>query len=296
MTFFKDRLKPVVIKTRGDSKFATARQVFRQLVSQYNPAPEVQITLMAYAFEGDAAIVFTEITGEQPSASAEEVWKALEARLFNKDLIEAQRAAFYAIRLKAKETVSEMAARLHDAAIGLPEMLDSSKGILLQQRLKEALPRDLQKVYATIRQTHSVDAAAAVISQVQAISSERILELADQCQQNQSGAKDSTSGQESAANAARLRDAEELLQAVKDMPVVVKDTTKEKGSAQNPVGPNPRKPEERIQGFSSLACHRCKKFGHLQFQRQGGKCMWPTNNGSGLGNGTGTAAAGASSQ
>jgi hypothetical protein len=61
--------------------------------------------------------------------------------------------------------VSGLAKRLYELELGLPELQGSSRSILLMQRLKDALPSELRIHMATIRNTHSFDAAAAVLSQ-----------------------------------------------------------------------------------------------------------------------------------
>jgi hypothetical protein len=63
--------------------------------------------------------------------------------------------------------MSGLAKRLYELALGLPELQGSSRSILLMQRLKDALPSELRTHMATIRNTHSFDAAAAVLSQIQ---------------------------------------------------------------------------------------------------------------------------------
>jgi hypothetical protein len=91
----------------------------------------------------------------------------MAAKLYNDDMIETQRAKFNAASLEAGEDVSGLAKRVYELALDLPELQGSSRSILLMKRLKDALPSELRTHMETIRNTHSFDMAAAVLSQIQ---------------------------------------------------------------------------------------------------------------------------------
>jgi hypothetical protein len=148
--------------------FAAALACWRRLCSDYEHSETVRIRLLGYAFSGVAVTLFQEVMGEaKRGITAEEVWTLMAAKLYNDDMIETQRANFNATSLEAGEDVSGLAKRLYELALGLPQLQGSSRSILLMQRLKDALPSELRTHMATIRNTHSFDAAAVVFSQIQ---------------------------------------------------------------------------------------------------------------------------------
>jgi hypothetical protein len=123
---------------------------------------------LGYVFSVVAATLFQEVMGEtKPGITADEVWTLMAAKLYNDDMIETQRAKFNAVSLEAGEDVSGLEKRLYELALGRPELQGSSRSILLMQQLKDALPSELRAHLATIRNTHSFDAASAVLSQIQ---------------------------------------------------------------------------------------------------------------------------------
>jgi hypothetical protein len=183
--WFKSGLAPVAVADRGDAKFAAALACWRRLCSDYEPSETVRIRLLGYAFSGVAATLFQEVMGEtKRGITAGEVWTLMAAKLYNDDMIETQREKFNAASLEAGEDVSGLAKRLYELALGPPELQGSTRSILLMQRLKDALPSELRTHMATIRNTHSFDAAAAVLSQIKR---ERELKVGEDAVANRSG-------------------------------------------------------------------------------------------------------------
>jgi hypothetical protein len=89
-------------------------------------------------------------------------------KIYNPDQIQFQRDQFSAASLEEHVTVADLSKRLTKLVCGLPECQSQEiKGIILKQRLNDALPRKLQTAYSNIRHTHSYDMAASVLSTVQ---------------------------------------------------------------------------------------------------------------------------------
>jgi hypothetical protein len=225
---------------------------------------------LGYAFSGEAATLFLEVMGEANiGITAEEVWKLMAAKLYNDDMIETQRANFNAASLEAGEDVSGLAKRLYELALVLPELQGASRSILLMQRLKDALPSELRTHMATIRNTHSFDAAAAVLSQIQ-----REKGIEGGKGRRREPVRAATEGSADTVAAA----IPEIVQAIKALvptfsqqqpsskaPLsVAVDKTTPPGSRTNPVGPDPERPDDRSVACSSRQCYRCDLYGHIK--------------------------------
>lgn len=122
---------------------------------------------MSYAFKGDAAFTYTEISAEMPEASVSEVWSEMDNQLENTDLIASQRKKLHAASLEPKESVTNLVCRLQRLVIGLPELRGSAKMIFLKKKPKEALPRNLRKQFVILEQTHSLESAGAALAQIE---------------------------------------------------------------------------------------------------------------------------------
>jgi hypothetical protein len=168
-SWFRSHLENVAVSKRGESRFAKARYCWDRLVERYQPSPEVQPDLMGYAFTEDAAEVYQDVLKEVPNdADSDQIWGAMQMKICNPDQIQFQRDQFSAASLEEHETVADLSKRLYKLVCGLPECQSQEiKDIILKQRLNDALPRELQTAYATIRHTHSYDMAASVLSTVQ---------------------------------------------------------------------------------------------------------------------------------
>jgi hypothetical protein len=250
-------LAPVAVADRGDAKFSAALACWRRLCSDYEPSETVRIRLLGYAFSGVAATLFQEVKGEtKQGITAEEVWTLMAANLYNDDMIATQRAKFNAASLEAGEDVSELAKPLYELALGLPVLQGSSRSILLMQRLKDVLPSELRTHMATIRNTHSFDAAAAVLSQIQR---EKGIEggrgrRREPVRAVTEGSVDSVA----AAMPENVQAIESLVPTVSQQqhpgraPLSITiDKTAPVGSRMNPVGPDPERPGDRNMACSS---------------------------------------------
>jgi hypothetical protein len=96
-----------------------------------------------YAFIELAATVFRKVSSDPRNAdfSPDEVWEEMSKKLYNVQMVLAQRAEFISATLQIGETVAELAARLHT---GLAEMEGEAGDDVLSQRLVDALPEKLQ--------------------------------------------------------------------------------------------------------------------------------------------------------
>jgi Retrotransposon gag protein len=143
---YKDNLTAVTVTKAGDGRFAAAKACWDILCAQF-PANEAhQAKLVVKAFSGQAAAVFQQVAAANPTATAFELWAAMERRLYNVAQVQNQRGKFYEARMKRGESVEEFAERLRDLAVGLPESIDD---YVLQQRLIAGLPEYLKVPAAT---------------------------------------------------------------------------------------------------------------------------------------------------
>jgi hypothetical protein len=267
---------------RGDAKFAAALACWRRLCADYEPSETVRIRLLGYAFSGVAATLFQEAMGEAKiGITAAEIWKLMAAKLYNDDMIEIQRANFNAASLEAGEDVSVLAKRLYELALGLPELQGSSRSILMMQQLKDALPSELRTHMAKIRNTHSFDATAAVLSQIQ-----REKGIEGGKGRRREPVRAVTEGSADTVAAAMP----EIVQAIKalvptfsqqqpsnkaPLSVTIYKTTPP-GSRKNPVGPDPERPDDRNVACSSRQCYRCDLYGPIKYNTEGMvHCQWP---------------------
>jgi hypothetical protein len=202
-------------------------------------------------------------------------------KAYNDDMIQTQRANFNAASLEVGEDVSGLEKRLHELALGLPESQGSSRSILLMQRLKDALPSELRTHMATIRNTHSFDAAAAVLSQIQ-----REKGIEGGRGRRREPVRAVTEGSIDSVAAA----IPEIVQAIKTLVRTVSqqqhpsratlsvaiDKSAPLGSRKNPVGPDPERPDDRNVACSSRQCYRCDPNGHIKYNTEGMvHCKWP---------------------
>jgi hypothetical protein len=206
--------------------------------------------------------------------TAEDVWTLMAAKMYNDDMIETQRATFNGASLEAGEDVSGLAKRLYELVLGLPELQGSSRSILLMQRLKYSLPSELRTHMATIRNTHSFDAAAAVLSQIQ-----REKRIEGGRGRRREPVREVTEGQ--IDNIAATMP--EIVQAIKTLVPTVSqqqhpsratlsvaiDKSAPVGSRNIPVGPDPERPEDRNVACSSCQCYRCNLYGHIKYNTEG---------------------------
>jgi hypothetical protein len=168
-TWFRSRLENVAVSKRGESRVAKAMDCWDRLVERYQPSSEVQPDLMGYAFTEDAAEVYQDVLKEVPTdAESDQIWGAMQMKVYSPHQIQFQRDQFSVASLEEHATVADLSKRLYKLVCGLPECQSQEiKDIILKQRLNDALPRELQTAYATIRHTHSYDMAASVLSTVQ---------------------------------------------------------------------------------------------------------------------------------
>jgi hypothetical protein len=80
---YKDNLTAVTVTKAGDSKFASARACWDRLCAQFPVSEAHQAKLLVHAFAGQAAAVFQQVAGANPTATADELRAAMERRLYN---------------------------------------------------------------------------------------------------------------------------------------------------------------------------------------------------------------------
>jgi hypothetical protein len=63
---------------------------------------------VVHAFSGQAAAVFQQVARANPTATADELWAAMERRLYNVAQVQSQRSKFYEVCMKRGESVEKL--------------------------------------------------------------------------------------------------------------------------------------------------------------------------------------------
>jgi hypothetical protein len=253
---YRDNMTPVVVSKAGDSKFAAAKACWDRLCGQFPVSKIHEAKLVAHAFTGQAAAVYQQVAAANPTATAEELWAAMERRLHNPAQVQSQRGKFYEARMKRGESVEEFAERLRELACGLPESIDDC---VLQQRLIAGLP-DYLKVPAATASTDFDTAVTQLELVMEAMSSSTIRRrhgVAEQVNEVLEGERDGFR-----FNAASQRGS--VSWTGRETVEETRDRSKPAGSRENPVGFDPKKPEEVTPWNWSRRCFKCNQFGHIR--------------------------------
>lgn len=129
-------------KRVGDPAFFTAKRTWSRLVIDFPITEATKRRMLPNAFDGDARIVYEEVAGCNPKATADELWILLENRLCNKVHQAALQDRFFSMKWnERKEAFSAFAQRLRSAALALPGGINED---VLLNRLKAGLPTRLK--------------------------------------------------------------------------------------------------------------------------------------------------------
>jgi hypothetical protein len=126
----------------GDYRFPAARMTWRRVLEDSPVRPELLRRLVGVAFSGAAKKVYEEVSASNLSATADELWDAMELKVYNVSQQRSQRASFYAASWKEKtESIEHYGARLAKAAMTRPEHVSDEA---LVHRFVEGLPQRLK--------------------------------------------------------------------------------------------------------------------------------------------------------
>jgi Retrotransposon gag protein len=254
---YKDNLTAVTVTKAGDSRFAAAKACWDRLCAQFPVSEAHQAKLLVHAFSGQAAAVFQQVAAANPTATAFELWAAMERRLYNVAQVQKQREKVYEARMKREESVEEFAERLRELAAGLPESIDD---YVLQQRLIAGLPEYLKVPAATA--STDFDTAVTQLGQVAEA-------MTTSASRRRYGSGEQVNEVRDGVPAGRRAVGE-----LQDGTVGIRDRSKPRDSGENPVGCDPNKPEEVTPWNWSRRCFRCNQFGHIRVGATQ-ECRWP---------------------
>jgi Retrotransposon gag protein len=245
---YKDNLTAVIFSKAGDSKFAAARACWDRLCLQFPVSPLQQPKLVAHAFSGAASAVYQQVAATMPRATADELWDAMEKRLYNEAQVRIQRGKFYGAKMGRDETVEDFAERLRELSCGLPEQVTEH---VLLQRMVEGLPNEL-KLQAAVASS-DFDVAVGQLSQLSELMEARarrrhegrevVNHIGERVTPRELGARDAN----------RSADKEWR-----------RDRAAPRGSLENPVGFDPTNPQGVRPWNRSRQCYGCKQFGHIR--------------------------------
>jgi hypothetical protein len=126
----------------GDFRFPAARMTWRRLVQDFPVRSEMLRRLVGLAFSGAAKKIYEEVSASNLSATSDELWDLMEAKVYNVSQQRNQRASFYSTSWKEKtESIEQYGARLATAAMTLPEGVSDEA---LIYRFIDGLPHRLK--------------------------------------------------------------------------------------------------------------------------------------------------------
>jgi hypothetical protein len=243
---YKSHLAAVLVKKPGDGNFPAAELCWRRLVRDYPVDPEDRRKLVACAFEGAAAQEFERVSALHLDLDDTSLWALMRDRLYNPAQVQAVRSRFASAKVAPGEAIEVFANRLRQMAGGLPETVGEDA---LLQRFRDGLPRRLK--LSALTMSGGYDDIVSRVSQIDA--------------------------------ALILTRSVEGVNEIMDEPL---PTRPNRGTRENPVGPNPDDPDASVpEWLREKLCYRCEQYGHLARGRT--SCGWPRKERSGPGNGAG---------
>jgi hypothetical protein len=136
------QLEPDLVSWIGDFRFPAARMTWRRLVQDFPVRSEMLRRLVGLAFSGAAKNIYEEVSASKLSATSDELWDLMEAKVCNVSHQQNQRASFYYTSWKEKaESIEQYGAKLATAAMTLPE--DVSDEALIY-RFNDGIPHRLK--------------------------------------------------------------------------------------------------------------------------------------------------------
>jgi hypothetical protein len=106
----------------GDFRFPAACMTWRRLVQDFPVRLERIRRLVCLEFSGAAKNIFEEVSASNLSATSDELWDLMEAKVYNGSQQRNQRASFYSTSWKEKtESIEQYGAIPATAAMTLPE-------------------------------------------------------------------------------------------------------------------------------------------------------------------------------
>jgi hypothetical protein len=86
----------------GDFRFRVARMTWRRLFQDFPVRSEMLRRLVGLAFSGAAKKIYEEVSASNLSATSDELWDLMEAKVYNVSQKRNQRASFYYTSRKEK--------------------------------------------------------------------------------------------------------------------------------------------------------------------------------------------------
>ena len=303
---FQSKLNLVAVKKKGDTNFGSLYSSWNQLLKQYPVSESAQHQLLGYGFSGVAAKVFLNVQSDARNVhcSPSEPWKIMAQKLYNSEMVQAQRANFTSTVLGPEETVADLADRLQELAVGLAEIDGDAGDEVLSQRLIDALPEELQ-IHA-FSLGGDFDSKVSALNRIQSKKKkigaswrhrrERVNQMdesgADKCASSLSDNElvqaveefQRRRGEEARRSGYRGSSGQQR-GAHDDIQGLTIDTSQPLGSRHNPVGPDPDFPDRRQFYSTTRQCYGCHRYGHTRTSPDNTViCKWkPLNSENGAG-------------
>jgi hypothetical protein len=171
----------------GDFRFPAARMTWRRLVQDFPVRSEMLRRLVGLAFSGAAKKIYEEVSASNLSATSDELWDLMEAKVYNVSQQRNQRASFYSTSWKEKtESIEQYGARLATAAMTLPEGVSDEA---LIYRFIDGLPHRLKVQALLVRGNYDeIVATTALVSKASQRSGqgpEMVREISDVTEEHQ---------------------------------------------------------------------------------------------------------------